>query len=72
MLLLELFTAAPVVTPKDTGVAAVKKNVLFKPTIDPVTGAVTDRLGNPVVTNARGYGYFDPITGLAVTPGKMR
>jgi hypothetical protein len=63
-------TAAPVVAPKDTGVAAVKKNVLFKPTIDPKTGAVTDRLGNPVVTNARGYGYFDPITGLAVTPGK--
>jgi hypothetical protein len=63
-------TAAPVVAPKDTGVAAVKKNVLFKPTIDSKTGAVTDRLGNPVVTNARGYGYFDPITGLAVTPGK--
>jgi hypothetical protein len=64
-------TATPVtpVAPKDTGVAAVKKNVLFKPTIDPKTGAVTDRLGNPVVTNARGYGYFDPITGLAVTPG---
>jgi hypothetical protein len=63
-------TATPVtpVAPKDTGVAAVKKNVLFKPTIDPKTGAVTDRLGNPVVTNAKGYGYFDPITGLAVTP----
>jgi hypothetical protein len=41
----------------------------YKPTVDPKTGAVTDRLGNPVVTNARGYGYFDPITGLAVTPG---
>jgi hypothetical protein len=40
----------------------------YKPTIDPKTGAVTDRLGNPVVTNAKGYGYFDPITGLAVTP----
>jgi hypothetical protein len=55
---------------KNTGVAAVKTNVLFKPTVDPKTGAVTDRLGNPVVTNAKGYGYFDPITGLAVTPGK--
>jgi hypothetical protein len=42
----------------------------YKPTIDSKTGAVTDRLGNPVVTNAKGYGYFDPITGLAVTPGK--
>jgi hypothetical protein len=40
----------------------------YTPTIDPKTGAVTDRLGNPVVTNAKGYGYFDPITGLAVTP----
>jgi hypothetical protein len=40
----------------------------YKPTIDSKTGAVTDRLGNPVVTNAKGYGYFDPITGLAVTP----
>jgi hypothetical protein len=52
------------------GIAGVKTNVLFKPTIDSKTGAVTDRLGNPVVTNARGYGYFDPITGLAVTPAK--
>jgi hypothetical protein len=64
-----------VVTPKDTGVASVVTNTKvatdrYKPTIDPETGAVTDRLGNPVVTNARGYGYFDPITGLAVTPGK--
>jgi hypothetical protein len=42
----------------------------YKPTIDSKTGAVTDRLGNPVVTNAKGYGYFDPITGLAVTPAK--
>jgi hypothetical protein len=41
----------------------------YQPTVDPKTGAVTDRLGNPVVTNAKGYGYFDPITGLAVTPG---
>jgi hypothetical protein len=38
------------------------------PTVNPLTGAVTDRLGNPVVTNARGYGYFDATTGLAVTP----
>jgi hypothetical protein len=44
----------------------------YKPTIDSKTGAVTDRLGNPVVTNAKGYGYFDPITGLAVTPGKIQ
>jgi hypothetical protein len=31
-------------------------------------GVLVDRLGNPVVTNAKGYGYLDPITGLAVTP----
>jgi hypothetical protein len=31
-------------------------------------GVLTDRLGNPVVTNAKGYGYLDPLTGLAVTP----
>jgi Flp pilus assembly protein TadG len=61
---------APVVTA--SGVASVVNPPVatgnYKPTIDPKTGAVTDRLGNPVVTNAKGYGYFDPITGLAVTP----
>jgi hypothetical protein len=31
-------------------------------------GVLLDRLGNPVVTNAKGYGYLDPLTGLAVTP----
>jgi hypothetical protein len=31
-------------------------------------GVLVDRLGNPVVTNAKGYGYLDPLTGLAVTP----
>jgi hypothetical protein len=55
--------APPVVT--NTKVATGK----YTPTINPETGAVTDRLGNPVVTNARGYGYLDPITGLAVPPG---
>jgi hypothetical protein len=69
----------PVVTPPvvtDVGVASVVAPTVappvatgkYQPTIDPKTGAVTDRLGNPVVTNAKGYGYFDPITGLAVTP----
>jgi hypothetical protein len=70
-------TAATPVTPVAPGVTAggvasvVNPPVAtgnYKPTIDPKTGAVTDRLGNPVVTNAKGYGYFDPITGLAVTP----
>jgi hypothetical protein len=57
---------ASVVTPPvaDTKVATGN----YEPTVDPKTGEVTDRLGNPVVTNAKGYGYFDPITGLAVTP----
>jgi hypothetical protein len=67
-------TAAPgtVVAPKvtdpkkDTGVAAVKKDVPFKGTME--DGVLLDRLGNPVVTNAKGYGYLDPLTGLAVTP----
>jgi hypothetical protein len=58
--------AAPVVTPKDTNVAAVKTNVPFKGTME--DGVLLDRLGNPVVTNAKGYGYLDPLTGLAVTP----
>jgi hypothetical protein len=40
----------------------------FTPTVNPVTGAVTDRLGNPVVTDAKGWGYFDAMTGLAVSP----
>jgi hypothetical protein len=40
----------------------------YTPTVDAVTGAVTDRLGNPVVTDAKGWGYFDATTGLAVTP----
>jgi hypothetical protein len=40
----------------------------FTPTVNPVTGAVTDRLGNPVVTDAQGWGYFDAKTGLAVSP----
>jgi hypothetical protein len=57
---------ASVVAPPVTNTKVATGN--YKPTIDPVTGAVTDRLGNPVVTNAKGYGYFDPITGLAVTP----
>jgi hypothetical protein len=51
---------------KDTGVAAVKTNVPFKGTMK--DGVLVDRLGNPVVTNAKGYGYLDPLTGLAVTP----
>jgi hypothetical protein len=60
----------PVTDPKvDTtgGVAGVKTNVPFKGTMK--DGVLLDRLGNPVVTNKRGYGYLDPITGLAVTPG---
>jgi hypothetical protein len=65
-------TAAPgtvVTDPKvDTpgGIAAVKTNVPFKGTME--DGVLLDRLGNPVVTNAKGYGYLDPLTGLAVTP----
>jgi hypothetical protein len=55
---------APAVTPG--GVAAVKTEVPFKGTMK--DGVLVDRLGNPVVTNAKGYGYLDPITGLAVTP----
>jgi hypothetical protein len=55
-----------VVAPKDTGVAAVKTEVPFKGTMK--DGVLLDRLGNPVVTNAKGYGYLDPLTGLAVTP----
>jgi hypothetical protein len=55
-----------VVTPKDTGVAAVKTEVPFKGTMK--DGVLVDRLGNPVVTNKKGYGYLDPLTGLAVTP----
>jgi hypothetical protein len=58
-----------VVDPKvDTtgGVAGVKTNVPFKGTMK--DGVLLDRLGNPVVTNAKGYGYLDPLTGLAVTP----
>jgi hypothetical protein len=51
---------------KDTGVAAVKTNVPFKGTMK--DGVLVDRLGNPVVTNKKGYGYLDPLTGLAVTP----
>jgi hypothetical protein len=63
--------AAPVVTntvvaPPVTNTKVATGN--YQPTVDPKTGEVTDRLGNPVVTNAKGYGYFDPITGLAVTP----
>jgi hypothetical protein len=58
--------AAPVVAPKDTGVAAVKTEVPFKGTMK--DGVLVDRLGNPVVTNKKGYGYLDPLTGLAVTP----
>jgi hypothetical protein len=59
----------PVVDPKgDTtgGVAGVKTNVPFKGTMK--DGVLVDRLGNPVVTNKKGYGYLDPLTGLAVTP----
>jgi hypothetical protein len=71
----KVVTDPKVDTPKNTGVASVVTNTKvatgkYKPTIDSKTGAVTDRLGNPVVTNARGYGYFDPITGLAVPPEK--
>jgi hypothetical protein len=57
---------APTVAPPVTNTKVATGN--YEPTIDPKTGEVTDRLGNPVVTNAKGYGYFDPITGLAVTP----
>jgi hypothetical protein len=63
-------TVAPTVAPPpvDTtgGIAAVKTNVPFKGTME--DGVLLDRLGNPVVTNAKGYGYLDPLTGLAVTP----
>jgi uncharacterized membrane protein len=61
---------ASVVTPPVANTKVATGN--YEPTVDPKTGAVTDRLGNPVVTNAKGYGYFDPITGLAVTPGQIR
>jgi hypothetical protein len=50
----------------NTGVDTVKTNVPFKGTMK--NGVLVDRLGNPVVTNAKGYGYLDPLTGLAVTP----
>jgi hypothetical protein len=62
---LKALVVAPV-APKDTGVAAVKTEVPFKGTMK--DGVLVDRLGNPVVTNKKGYGYLDPLTGLAVTP----
>jgi hypothetical protein len=61
-----LLTDPKVVTA--TKVAPTVTTGRFKPTVDPKTGAVTDRLGNPVVTDAKGWGYFDAKTGLAVTP----
>jgi hypothetical protein len=57
---------ASVVNPPVTNTKVATGN--YEPTVDPKTGVLLDRLGNPVVTNAKGYGYLDPLTGLAVTP----